>query len=162
MFIILLQSLLCVAASSFAADIPSLNLIEYPLTVNLSNTLTDGRLIDPRFTMTGVYLPPALNIISHLMNVLDAVLDLTFDDSGEGIDPRTYVDHHYPGVSITTLATTAGGTIETRFIVWGLYVASSAMIADGDFQGAIYKQKWEGVDFGCLEITEPEAQLRLP
>ena len=162
MFTTLLQSLIFLAGSSTAADIPSLNLTGYHLPLNAAITLPDEQLIDPRFQVTVRYLEPILNVNAYLLNCLGVFGDITLDDAEAQIIPRTYPEYVVPGVSIATFATKPGETIEARFVVWGLYAASSQAMMDGIFQSTEYTLKWEGVVVGYLDITRPEARLSFP
>lgn len=161
MFTTLLQSFIFLLASSTAANIPSLSLTGSPLPLNAS--LPNDQLIDPRFRITARSLEPILlNEDAFLMNCVGVFGKITLADAEAPIVPRTYPEYHVPGVSIATVAATAGGTIEARFVVWGLYtVALLAMLTD-TYQGAVYTLKWEGVVVGYLDISKPETRVSIP
>ncbi|KAM0801226.1 hypothetical protein BDR22DRAFT_888542 [Usnea florida] len=157
----LLQSLIFLIGSSTAANVPvSLTANNSPL--NASITLPDVPVIDPRFQVTTRYLETILDVDAYLMNCLGVFGDITLDDAEAQIIPRTYPEYVVPGVSIATFPTTTGGTIEARFVVWGLYWASSRAMMNDIYQSAEYTLKWENVVVGYLDITRPEARLSLP
>ena len=162
-FTTLLQFLIFLIGSSTAANVPSLSLTGYSLPLNASNTLLDEQVsIDPRFKITTRYLETMLDVDAYLMNCLGVFGDVTLDDAGARIIPRTYPEYVVPGVSIATFPKRTGGTIEARFVVWGLYKASSQAMMNDYYQSAEYTLKWEGVVVGYLDITRPEARLSLP
>ena len=160
-FTTLLQSLLFLIGSSTAAIVP-LSLTAYNSPPNASITLPGVQVIDPRFQVTTRYLETILDIDAFLMNCLGVFGDITLDDAEAQIIPRTYPEYVVPGVSIATFPTTTGGTIKARFVVWGLYWASSQAMMNDVYQSAEYTLKWENVVVGYLDITRPEARLSLP
>lgn len=163
MFTALLQFLIFLVGSSTAANVPSLSLTGYSLTLNASNTLPNEQvIIDPRFQITIRYLETMLDVDAYLMNCLGVFGDIALDDADARIIPRTYPEYIVPGVSLATFPKRTGGTIEARFVVWGLYRASSQAMMNNYYQSAEYTLKWEGVVVGYLDITRPEARLSLP
>ena len=161
-FTTLLQFLVFLTGSSTAANVPSLSLTGYSLPLNASNTLPNKEVIDPRFQITTRYLETMLDVDAYLMNCLGVFGDITLDDAQARIIPRTYSEYVVPGVSIATFPKRTGGTIEARFVVWGLYRASSQAMMNDFYQSAEYTLKWDGVVVGYLDITRPEARLSLP
>ena len=162
MFTTLLQFLCFLIGLSTAANVPSLSLTGHNLPLNASITLPDVQVIDPRFQITTRYLETMLDVDAYLMNCLGVFGDITLDDAEAQIIPRTYPEYVVPGVSIATFPKRTGGTIEARFVVWGLYRASSQAMMNDIYQSAEYTLKWEGVVVGYLDITRPEARLSLP
>ena len=160
MFTTLLQSFIFLLGSSTAANVPSLSLTGNHSPLNAS--LPNDHLIDPRFRVTTRYLEPLLTEDALLMNCIGVFGDITLDDATAHIIPRRYPEFVVPGVSIATYATMTGGTIEARFVVWGLYTASLQAMITNTYQAAEYTLRWEGVVVGYLGITKPEARLGLP
>ena len=162
-FTTLLQFLIFLMGSSGAANLPSLSLTGYSLPLNTSNTLLDEQVtIDPRFQITTRYLETMIDVDAYLMNCVGVFGDITLDDAEARIIPRLYPEYVVPGASIATFPKRTGGTIEARFVVWGLYKASSQAMMNDYYQSAEYTLKWEGVVVGYLDITRPEARLSLP
>ena len=96
------------------------------------------------------------------MNCVGVFGIITLADAEAPIVPRTYPEHLVPGVSIATVAATAGGTIEARFVVWGLYTVALSAMLKKTYQGAVYTLKWEGVVVGYLNISKSEARVSIP
>lgn len=63
----------------------------------------------------------------------------------------------FPEVMIVPDAKALGGAIQTRFIVWGLWIGMVGMIERNRFRTAIFTLKWEGVPVGYLSIARPGA-----
>lgn len=127
----------------------------------LSNAakLGDTPQIDPRFSIMSEYGWPVLPGIPCLFNAVHAMQDLALEDFEEPLVPIPYMLDNFPEVMITPKATAAGGAIQTRFIVWGLWIGIVAMIERRSFQTATITLKYEGTTVGYLNIAQPGAQL---
>jgi len=145
------------AATTPPADTISLAGIDMPIL-----NATSPRAIDPRFTVTRQYQLPDLDVDQCLLNVIDCLATyavLNFTDSTEVLP---HVNPRYPGVTIVPRATTAGGRIESRFLVWGLYTGIRGMVFHDIYQTVEFTLKRDNEVVGYIKIMKPETQSSLP
>ena len=123
--------------------------------------LRAGPTIDPQFSISSEWGRPALPGIACLMNAVNAMQDLALEDFEEPIVPITYVLESFPEVMIAPETTAPGGAIQTRFIIWGLWISVIAMVERQAFQTVVLTLKYAGVTVGYLKIAQPGAQSSL-
>ncbi|KAL6713159.1 hypothetical protein ACLMJK_009280 [Lecanora helva] len=116
-----------------------------------------GSTIDPRFTITSEYGMPKLPGIPCLMNAVNAMQDLALEDFEEPLVPETYFLHDFPEVMIAPEAPVLGGAIQTRYIIWGLWMGVLAMIEQRMFQTVVFTLNYDRHVVGSLRIARPEA-----
>lgn len=115
--------------------------------------------IDPRFSLEIDCGQSTLPGMSVLMNAVHAMTDLALEDFHEPLVPIAYSLDSFPEVTIAPKATTPGGAIQTRFIVWGLYQGIVAMNQMKKSQKAVFTLKWEAVIVGHILVAGPGAEL---
>jgi len=124
-----------------------------------SNVTEFGQIpgIDPRFSVKSEYGRSELPTIPCLMNAVNAMQDLALEDFEGPVVPITYILDSFPEVMISPEATTLGGAIETRFIIWGLMIGVMEMMKRGVFQTAVFTLGYEGITVGYVRIAQPGA-----
>ena len=149
----ILQILLCLTISKSATStlLPnSINTIDYVATTS-NTTLVDS--VDSRFDIAYTFDTPVLPITSCLMNALAAVRELAVGDFTENLTPKTYRLTDYPSVSIVTDATSSSETIETRFVIWGIWKGIRHMVLSGKFRNVLFTLKWNGAVVGYVMVV---------
>ena len=115
--------------------------------------------IDPRFMIVSEYGLPILPGIPCLMNAVNAMQDLALEDFQEPLIPTPYILDGFPEVSISSEATVPGGAIQTRFIIWGIWLGLKAMMDRRIFHTAVFTLRYAGVTVGYVKVARPQAQL---
>ena len=154
--VILLTSEVFTKAATVPTDVNS------GLTLLNTTSLNAKWTIDPQFSVSTEWGRPALPGIACLMNAVNAMQDLALEDFEEPIIPITYVLDTFPEVMIAPETTALGGAIQTRFIIWGLWIAMIGMIEKQNFQTAVLTLKYARVTVGYLKIAQPGAHLSSP
>ena len=143
------------AVLSSAATIPlidNINLSDDNIPTLNASTLV---VIDPRFTMTHQYNRPTLDENQCLMNIVFALSELSRLDFTSSTEPFIGINPSYPDVVIVQDTLGLGSTIETRFIIWGLYVGATLMMAQNVFTTVEFMLHWDGVAVGRIRLVKP-------
>ena len=106
--------------------------------------------IDPRFSLTFQYDEPLISSISCLMNAVHAMQELALGNFFNPVGAETYSLPNYPSVSIVTEGTLATDTIETRFLIWGIWKGVFHMMGRNRFQNALFTLHWNGIEVGHI------------
>lgn len=150
-FVLQILFSLTISKSATSTLLPnSTNTIDY-IATNSNTTLVDG--VDSRFDIGYTFDTPVLPVTPCLMNAVAAMSELAVRDFTENLTPKTYGLTDYPSVSIVTDATSSSETIETRFIIWGIWKGVRHMILSGKFQNVLFTLKWEGAVVGYVMVV---------
>lgn len=152
---LLLATFLALAIKTLTATISLINTInlagiDYPL---LNVTSLDA--IDRRFTTTTQLQGPALDVDAFLLSVIEAMATYALSNFTADVTP---VMVGSPDVMIVPRGLTPGGTIEARFLVWGLYAGVRGLIFCKIFDTVELTLKWAGDVVGYIKIMKPNAQ----
>ena len=118
-----------------------------------------GNAIDPRFHMSFTFDTPELPITSCLMNALGALSELALGDFTGTLRPKTYGLPEYPTVSIVIDTTPTSDTIQTRFVIWGIWKGIRLMTASNTFRNALFTLTWERSLVGYVIFAQSGAGL---
>lgn len=155
------MTLLMVSSLGFAT--PARPLISLPL-INPSPSASNPigpEPIDPRFSLQAMYRAMPLNQDQCLTT---AVLFMGLLGSLSFVAPlpsKTYWDRYLPNVEITHRSPRTGGTIEERFLIWGLYLGVKDMIESNRFKEVQFVLRWEGQIVGIMGMRKPAGALPL-
>jgi hypothetical protein len=97
--------------------------------------------IDPRFGIDPTFDGPKLPLISVLMSIVSFLVDLGLQDFLGTTKARARKLKKYPEVQIAIVPNTAGGSIERRFVIWGLTQTAGLMMNSRRFQTFIMTLK---------------------
>ena len=118
--------------------------------------------IDPRFSMQAVYQAVPLTEDDCLVAAVQ-LLGLWGSKPFTSQEPtRIYWDDGFPRVEITSLSPRAGGHMEVRFLVWGLYLGVRDMIGSDRFMNVQFVLRWEGQIVALVSIGKRGGPLSLP
>lgn len=120
--------------------------------------------IDPRFNMQPVYRATPLNEDECLVAAVQFLGLLGSDPFTGPEETRNYFDDRLPHVVITPRSPRTGGTVEARFLVWGLYLGLKDMIESNRFRNVQLVLRWEGQIVAFISINKRAAPplLSLP
>lgn len=151
---ILLAAFLALATNTSAATIPLVNTINLAgLDAALLNiTLLDA--IDRRFTTATQLQGPPLDVDTFLLSVIEAMATYALSDFTADVTPVMVGN---PNVMIVPRGLTPGGTIEARFLVWGLYAGVRGLILYKIFDTVELTLKWAGDVVGYIKIMKSNA-----
>ena len=108
--------------------------------------------IDPRFAMQPLYEAVDLDEDHCLVATVQFMGLLGSARSDEPFPTKTYFDDRFPNVEIANHSPRTGGTIEARFLVWGLYLGVKDMIVTDRFKNVQFVLRWEGQIVGIITI----------
>ena len=118
------------------------------LTTVLSPTpQLESSLPDVRFRVELVFQAALLPVNPAFVNILDFMGAVAHDDFEELVKPRTYSAPMYRQVQIMTHAPT-----ESRFLLWGIYLAATDMVNFNRFHNTMVKLYWEGNIVGHIDL----------
>lgn len=128
-----------------------------PLLVNIGS-----EPIDPRFSMQPLYQAVPLAEDDCLVAAVQ-LLGLWGSKPFTGQEPTiTYWDDYFPRVVIISRSPGAGGAIEVRFLVWGLYLGLKDMIESHRFRNVQLVLRWEGQVVALISIKKRQSLLSAP
>lgn len=156
------MTIVALATESLAATIPPTDNISLPRIDNLLVNATALNAIDPRFTTTTQRQGPNLDVDAFLFSVVNAMATFALLNFNEATIARTPTGVGSPGVVIEPRAAQRGGTIENRFLVWGLYAGVRGLIFFEIFQEVELTLNWDGIAVGYLKIMKSRTPLTLP
>lgn len=118
--------------------------------------------IDPRFSMQPSYQAVPLAEDDCVVAAVQ-LLGLWGSNPFTGQEPTiTYWDDYVPRVEITSLSPRAGGTVEARFLIWGLYLGVKDMIESNRFKSVQFVLRWEGQIVALILIKKRQSLLSIP
>lgn len=91
-----------------------------------------------------------LDIDAGLMAIAKMMHRLTSTSFSGTIEPRTYVNKDYPGVSVSIKAIPGENEIETRFAVWGIFEASHYVTRDKIMKNFTFTLVFDNSDVGYI------------
>lgn len=106
----------------------------------------------PRFAMQPLYEAVDLDEDHCLVATVQFMGLLGSARSDEPFPTKTYFDDRFPNVEIANHSPRTGGTIEARFLVWGLYLGVKDMIVTDRFKNVQFVLRWEGQIVGIITI----------
>ena len=89
---------------------------------------------DPRFMVTVKFDGPNFPLISCLMSTVKFLATLGSEDFSGSMEKVTWKFRKYPEVGMVVSPSTAGGSIERRFVIWGLSLGVDYLIHSKRFQ----------------------------
>ncbi len=111
--------------------------------------------IDPRFSMQPVYQATRLDEDDCLVAAVQLVGGWGSNPFTQPVQtPISYWDDYVPRVKITIQSPRTRGSIETRFLVWGLYLGVKDMIVMDRFRNVQLVLKWDGQNIGFISIEK--------
>ena len=162
MYNLFLTILLTLPCFGFATPAQRINPLILPATGPLTANAIGPEPIDPRFTMQALYQAVPLAEDDCLVAAVQ-LLGGWGSNPFTGQEPsRSYWDDHFPRVLITSQSPRTGGTVETRFLVWGLYLGIKDMIQSTRFKSVQFVLRWEGQMIGLISIKSRVGPLSLP
>ena len=116
--------------------------------------------IDPKFGVEykprGVQLRP----IACLMNVVNAMFSLAFQDFNANIQPGSIKMPYYPDVMIRSYATSSSpGTIPLRYVFWGVWSFALHVMETQNFEAMSLTLGFNEVIVGYLTIEKAVPQV---
>lgn len=111
--------------------------------------------IDRRFTTTTQLQGPPLDVNVYFLNIVEAMATYALLNFTADVTP---VIVGSPDVMIVPRGLTPGGTIEARFLVWGLYAGVRGFILYEIFDTVELTLKWDGDVVGYIKILKPNAR----
>ena len=160
MYDLFLTMLLMLPSFSLAAPAQSSNSLALVTTGPSIVDAIGPEPIDPRFSMEPIYLTTPLDEDDCLVAAVQLI-------GGWGSNPFTqreqtpisYWDDYVPRVQITIQSPRTTASIETRFLVWGLYLGVKDMIATNRFRNVQFVLKWDGQNIGFISINKRTGPL---
>ena len=107
----------------------------------------ESNVPDPRFRVELIFQAAFLPVNPTFVNILDFMSVVAQDEFGEKVGPRTYSALMYPQVQIMT-----HGWTESRFLLWGIYLAATDMVNFYRFNNVMVKLYWEGKIVGNIDL----------
>lgn len=162
MYILCSTIFLVLPSFSFATPAQLTNSRDLITTIpSISNPIT-VQPVDPRFSMQPVYQAEPLDEDQCLVAAIQL---MGLYGSDPFTSPKTtaeYWDNHVPRVVIAPRTTRRDGTMETRFLVWGLYLGIKDMIETNRFNNVQFVLRWDSVVIGGISIkSRTPGQLSL-
>jgi len=142
------------AGSILAAESPSL-MLQDPS--NSSSLNLDVRVqVDPHFSAEDFYGEIDLPLSAVFMNAVELMAQYAEMDFGSRTRQRHgVVLPRFPQVEIAVIPASPATTIETRFVVWGLYDTVIDMVYRKKFKEIEIALKWSGQVVAHLYFTKP-------
>lgn len=130
----------------------TLSLLLSTATMTLTSVLSptpqpESNLPDPRFRVELSFQPAFLPVNPAFINILDFMRSVAQDEFEEQVEPRTYSALMYRQVQIMT-----HGRTESRFLLWGIYLAATDMVKFNRFNNVMVKLYWEGNIVGHIDL----------
>ena len=110
--------------------------------------------IDPRFNMTILYQAVNLAEDPFLVVAVQFLGILCASPFNSKQPTSSYWDDYLPFVDITHRSPLEGGTIEVRFLVWGIYSGMKDMIETRRFKDAQIVLRWDREIVGTILIKK--------
>ena len=107
---------------------------------------------DPQFQLTIHFEGSKFPLISCLMNTVDFLRTITSKDFSGQTEKVSWMTDTYPEVGIVISPRLIDGTIERRFVIWGLSQGVAHMIHSRRFQAVTFDLSC--TYFGCSSPTE--------
>ena len=118
--------------------------------------------IDPRFNIQAVYQEVPVDEPQVLVAAVQFLGELGAKPFLEAVSGNFELwDDHCPNVVFEHHASTPGGTIQTRFLVWGLYLGVKDMILTNRFKEVRFVLRWERQVVGIALIENHRAALSM-
>lgn len=89
---------------------------------------------DPRLTVEVKFDGPKFPLISCLMSTVEFLAFLGSEDFSGSMEKVTWKLGRYDEFGIVVAPSTVGGSIERRFVIWGLSLGVDYMIHENHFQ----------------------------
>lgn len=139
----ILISTILASASAF----PLVSTTAIPL-LSPTNVSLSSNLPDPRFKIRSELEATLLPVNAALLNILYFMGTTSIQNFDEQLAPRTYSAPGYRQVEIQTYAWT-----ETRFLLWGIYLAIIDMVKQVRFHNTLIELYWEDKLVGRMKIA---------
>ena len=107
----------------------------------LASTAANGPAVgtpDPRFQIEASFEGPKLPLISCLMSAVELLMTLGMQDFSGSMGKAAWNLDSYPQVGMVISPITYGGTIEHRFVIWGISQGAAHMIHLIRFQAVTF------------------------
>ena len=135
--------LLMLPSFGFATSAQPISSLAVTATGSSNSNAIGPQPIDPRFSLLHLYQAVRLNEDHCLVIAVQLLGLLGSDPSATDVEPQEYFDDRLPRVAITIRSARTGGTIEARFLIWGLYLGIKNMIENNRFQSVYFLLRWE-------------------
>lgn len=153
-----------IRVSAISISKPSLGLVSSdPSSLNASHSdipisnITSFGAIDPAFGFVPIFYGVKLRPIPCLLNSVNAALELALEDYEGPIFETVFKLDAHPQVEIAFVPDEEGGSVPRKFVIWGLNIGIDLMIADRNFQAAVFILSYRGRGVACIKFTEAGA-----